>query len=107
MVKRGKYRVRRAFVEDGVYVTNDNVHALTTARIEARIESGHVEHVGGAPAAPPAQRPLYLAGIDFASDAAAEEAAELGLTADDFAGLEPTGKTGYTVADVRGLRPQE
>lgn len=107
MLKPGKYRVRRAFREGDLYVTNDNVHTLTLAQIEPRITSGHVEHRGGSAAAPPRQRPLYLGGVDFASDAAAELAAELGFTADTFAGLEPTGRTGYTVADVRGLTPQE
>jgi hypothetical protein len=108
MVQRGKYRVIRAFrAEDGVHITNDNVHLLSEAEIESRIESGYIEHRGGLAAAPPRHRELYLGGVDFASDTAAELAIELGLTADSFAGLEPSGATGYTVADVRGLKPQE
>jgi hypothetical protein len=108
MVKRGKYRVRRAFrAVGGTYITNDNVHMLSEAEIEERVARGYVEHNGGIEQAPPHHRPLYLGGIDFASDAAAELAAEFGLTADSFAGLEPSGTTGYTVADVRGLKPQE
>lgn len=43
-----------------------------------------------------------LAGIDFASDEAAELAAEAGLTAQDLKRSTPTGATGgYTVADVK------
>lgn len=57
MVKRGKYRVRRAFrAEDGAYVTNDNVHTLSEAEIESRVESGHLAHRGGVEAAPPRHR---------------------------------------------------
>lgn len=44
-----------------------------------------------------------LAGVVFASDEAAELALEKGLTAGTFAGVEPTGATGYTKADVRKL----
>jgi hypothetical protein len=108
MIERGKYRVRRAFrAEDGTYVTNDNIHTLSEAEIEGRIADGYVVRRGGNQQAPPPARPLYLGGVDFASDAAAELAADRGLTADSFAGLEPSGATGYTVADVRGLDPQE
>lgn len=107
MVERGKYRVQRAFRAEGQYVTNDNVHTLPEAVLEERIASGYVAHRGGPVAAPPAERPLYLGGVDFASDAAAELAADLRLAADDFAALTPSGKSGFTVADVRGLRPQE
>lgn len=107
MVEQGKYRVCRAFVEDGTYITNDNVHELGESAVEARIESGYVEHSGGVEPAAPEHRPLYLAGVDFASDAAAELAAEQGLTADSFAALTPSGATGFTVADVRGLIQEE
>lgn len=44
-----------------------------------------------------------LAGIDFASDEAAEYAAEVGLNVADFAGYEPSGVHGYTKADVRAV----
>lgn len=44
-----------------------------------------------------------LSGVDFASDEAAELAASEGLTTGRFEGREPTGKGGYTVADVRGI----
>lgn len=39
--------------------------------------------------------------VDFASAAAAELADSLNLKASDFKGLKPSGKTGYTIADVR------
>jgi hypothetical protein len=42
-----------------------------------------------------------LAGVDFASDEAAEFAAGNALTASDFAGIDATGVSGYTKADVR------
>ena len=45
--------------------------------------------------------PGPLAGIDWASDRGAEVAAEIGLTAADFHGIEPTGAGGYTVEDVK------
>lgn len=107
MVKQGKYRVRRAFIENDAYITNDNVHTLSAEQIEGRIAGGYVEHAGGPDTAPPSQRALYLASIEFASDGAAEEAASAGLTADDFAGIEPSGKTGFTVGDVRALAHKE
>lgn len=106
-VKRGKYRVRRAFSFEGRYITNDSVHTLPEPEIEGRIVGGFVEHRGGSLAAPPRKRALYLGGVDFASDSAAELAATLGITAVEFAALAPSGATGFTVADVRGLRPQE
>ena len=39
----------------------------------------------------------------FASPAAAELAEDEGLTADDFDGVEASGETGYTKADVEGV----
>lgn len=39
--------------------------------------------------------------VDFASDSAAELAAEHKLTNDAFVNRSPSGKTGFTVADVR------
>lgn len=39
--------------------------------------------------------------VDFASDEAAEAAAEAGLNADDFEGYDPSGAGGYTKADVQ------
>lgn len=42
-----------------------------------------------------------LAGVNFSSDAAAEHAAHLGLTASAFEAIEPSGKEGsFTKADV-------
>ncbi len=46
---------------------------------------------------------IGLAGIDFASDNAAELAADLGLVASNFDGLTPSGKGGYTVRDVKAV----
>lgn len=48
--------------------------------------------------------------IDFATDRAAEVAAELGISAEDLEGLVGTGKDGaITVADVKnwGKEPEE
>lgn len=42
-------------------------------------------------------------GPDFASSSAAVLAEAEGLIAADFAGLEPSGKTGFTKADVEGV----
>ena len=55
--------------------------------------------------AEPASKPSAptLAGIDFASDEAAEYAAEMWLNVADFAGYEPSGVHGYTKADVRAV----
>ena len=55
--------------------------------------------------APRGQAPT--AGLDFASDEAAELAAELGLTAAVLGRKTPSGKNGYTVADVRAAAPTE
>ena len=44
-----------------------------------------------------------LAGIDFASDEAAELANKHGLQAAEFDGIEPTAKGGFSAADVRSV----
>lgn len=44
-----------------------------------------------------------LKGVDFASDEAAEFAAESNLVAADFEGVTPSGANGYTKADVRHI----
>lgn len=54
-----------------------------------------------APAAGPAPA---LDGIDFASDEAAELAIREGVTAEQLRAREPSGKKGFTVADVRAAR---
>lgn len=41
-----------------------------------------------------------LAGVEFASDEAAEAAADAGLSAADLDGMEPSGAGGFTKADV-------
>lgn len=41
-----------------------------------------------------------LPAVRFASEGAARRAADAGLTAADFANLEPSGKNGYIIADV-------
>lgn len=51
-----------------------------------------------------------LSGIAFASDEAAELAIEAGMLPQQFAAYTPTGKSGYTLADVRRIaaaRPAE
>lgn len=45
--------------------------------------------------------------ISFASDAAAELAAQHDLGPAAFRGREPSGKNGYTLADVRALIPAD
>jgi hypothetical protein len=60
-------------------------------------------------------RPLIAAGaavqvdaeLAFASEAARELAEEHGLGPADFAGLSPSGKSGFTVKDVEGLLDEE
>lgn len=42
-----------------------------------------------------------LAGVPFASAKAADAAEEAGLGRKDFEGRTPTGRTGYTLADVQ------
>ena len=60
-----------------------------------------------AAAGPPENKALDPAvqnkSTDFASDEAAELAAAEGLTDADFRGKKPSGKNGFTVADVRAL----
>lgn len=48
-----------------------------------------------------------LAGVVFASDAAQKAAAEEGLSAADFDDKEPSGKSGFTAADVRAIAKSE
>lgn len=43
-----------------------------------------------------------LEGVEFGSQSAEDLAVEAGLSADDF-GMEPSGKTGYTKADVEAV----
>lgn len=51
-------------------------------------------------------RTLTLAGVDFASDEAAELASRLHLIASDFRDLTPSGKGGFTTKDVRTIAEQ-
>ena len=44
-----------------------------------------------------------LEGVTFASGAAKDAAVAAGLTAADFEGVKPGGKTGYVTADVEAL----
>jgi hypothetical protein len=97
------YAVRRAFVHEGQYVTNDNVHDLPVEVLEDRLQSGHVERLDVSPEHEAAAARAHLAGVDFASDEAAELAADARLTAAHFAGRTPGGKGGFTAADVRRL----
>lgn len=48
-----------------------------------------------------------LDGVEFASDEAAEAAIEADMTHADFVGRTPSGKTGFTVADVRAAQEGE
>lgn len=45
--------------------------------------------------------------VDFASDEAAEAAAEAGLTAADFEDYDPSGAGGYTKADVQKIAKEK
>lgn len=47
--------------------------------------------------------PAASLSVNFASDAATELADDAKLTDTDFAGVEPSGTTGFTVADVREI----
>lgn len=50
------------------------------------------------------ETPNPLSAVDFASDQAAELAADSGLTEDDFAGHNPTGaNSAFNIADVRAV----
>ena len=49
------------------------------------------------------KRVLTLEGINFASDEASELASSYALIASDFRGAKPSGKGGFTVADVRKI----
>lgn len=49
------------------------------------------------------QGPPGLETVDFASDRAREIAEDEGLGAGDFEGETPTGETGFTADDVRGV----
>ena len=46
-------------------------------------------------------------GVDFASSAAEQKAADLGLTDADFTGHTPSGKTGFTAADVQQVADEK
>ncbi|HEX6940303.1 MAG TPA: hypothetical protein VF158_12895, partial [Longimicrobiales bacterium] len=46
--------------------------------------------------------PRPIPGVDL-TERAGEIAVAAGLTAEDFVGCEPSGRTGYTVADVKAI----
>lgn len=62
------------------------------AELFRRLKSGGAAEEGDA-----------LEGVSFASPEAEKEARDAGLRAAHFADVGPSGKTGYTTADVRGL----
>ena len=55
----------------------------------------------------PAEQLASVLSVDFASSTAAELADERDLTDRDFATAEPSGKTGFTVDDVRYIAEQK
>lgn len=77
-----------------------------TDLLERMVEAETAEWLDGGPedAAPPEPEPADEAPApDFASPSAADLAEAEGLSAADFEGAEPSGKTGYTKADVESV----
>lgn len=70
------------------------------ATLEPDLIVRHAVHAHGARPRTAAKKVGALAGIDFASDEASEAAIASGLNAAHF-DFPPSGKTGFTVADVR------
>lgn len=71
--------------------------------VKGKNGSGPRRNKAVTPKANKGEPPNPLAGVNFASDAAAEVAAGAGLRAEDFAGKEPESARGFTVGDVRDL----
>lgn len=98
------YRILRAFVHEGRYVTPENVDTLPEAELQDRVERGYLENLEAPQGQEAAAQRVELAGVDFASDTAAEEAARAGLTARHFQDQTGSGKDGaFTAADVRQI----
>lgn len=83
------------------------LEARRRAMLEARARKREGAKAATGPAenkalsGPPENKADATPVVTFASERAAELAAELGLDERAFEGLEPSGATGYTVADVR------
>jgi hypothetical protein len=75
--------------------------------LEVKGKSGRGAPANKALEGPGEDKGAGLAGVAFASDEAAELAAGAGLSAKHFAGVQQSGVSGYTVADVRALLPED
>lgn len=94
-----RYRTGKWHDKDNYECTRCPYATLDRGKILKHVQQDH----------PPrrARPAALLSGVDFASDEAAELAAELGLTAAVLGRKTPSGKNGYTVADVRAAAPTE
>lgn len=94
-----RYRKTKWAGKDNYECTECAFATLDRGRMVIHVRTAH-------PTVAEAGQPVSdLAGVDFASDEAAELAAELGVTAARLQRSTPTGKNGYTVADVRAAAP--
>ncbi len=73
------------------------------ATLDYGLMVAHVRETHPTPAELGGQAPHPLASVPFASDEAAELALEAGLGPADFEAHHPTGKSGFTLHDVRRI----
>lgn len=95
---RARIISNKAVTAGGTLSRGDEVEGVLA---EALVDAGSAEWVEGGPEhVEPEPEPTVLA---FASDSAAELAEAEGLGPADFQGLAPSGRGGYTKADVQSV----
>lgn len=98
-----KVRLSRDFAEfkkgDEAEVSTKRAQRLQAA---GAIETAMLSNVGG----DGRNKAGALKGVEFASDEAAEAAADANLTTADFKGVEASGVNGYTKGDVKKIAAQ-
>lgn len=85
------------FIPEGIVAVHD-FHTQVLAPQAPLLEGAYV--TDAAPTETSGEQAARLT-VDFASSAASELADSHNLTDTDFVGIEPSGATGFTVADVR------
>lgn len=97
-------------VRPGRVLTRGELYDAPDLELQLLVRMGSAEWVEDASAAVEESEPEEAAevpeqpeAVAFASSSAEKLAGAAGLTATDFAGLEPSGKTGFTKADVEAV----
>lgn len=102
--------VSNRVVRPGRVLTRGELYDAPDLELQLLVRMGSAEWVEDAPAAveesepeEAAEAPEQPEAVAFASPAAEKLAQEKKLSGADFAGVEPSGKTGFTKADVEAV----